>query len=284
MHRLSRLVKQGVVGHEPLPAAFPSWDERGWRIRRSSVHLWAGPSASFKTMALINAIMNMRVTTFAYSTDSDSNTVASRMLGILTKTPVADTEEWLKPNSVHLERASELLKPYDFIRWDFAPNPTLDDIWHGLYAYATTEGAWPQQVIIDIASDIFLEGHKDDWSMLKALMREGKVLARETGAAVHLVHHTTDAWKPTIERPVPSRGDVLGKLSAIPVLMINFAPGRDGEILTACVKNRFAKCDPSGAEYHRLRVDAATGTVSDWVPGLGNQSYQGGEWWQNGSG
>lgn len=238
------------------------------RIRRNSLHLWAGPSASFKTMAVINAVMNMRVPTLMFSTDSDENTIASRMLGILTNTPTSSTEEWLKPDSVHLDRAADLLSAYDFLRFDFTPNPTLDDVWLGVYAYAVMEGVWPDQVVIDIASDVFLEGHKDEWSMLKQLMRECKALARETGAAVHLVHHVTDSWRPTAERPVPSRGDILGKLSALPVLMVNFAPGADGEILAACVKNRFAKCDASGREYFRMRVSPETGVVGDWIPGL----------------
>lgn len=281
MQRLSRLVKRGVVGQEPLPPAFASWTERGMRIRRSSLHLWAGPSGSYKTMALINAMMNMKVTTLAFSTDSDDSTIASRMLGILSQTPISTTETWLDAKSPHLARASELLAPYDFIRWDFAPSPTLDDVWNGVFAYATTEGVWPQQIVIDIMSDLYMEGHKDEWSMLKQLMREGKVLARETGAAVHLVHHVADGWKPTQERPVPSKGDILGKLSAIPVLMVNFAKGQEGEILAACVKNRFAKCDASGKDFFRMAVNPETGVVGDWIPGVSSRpAHQGGEWWQ----
>lgn len=275
------MVKRGVVGQEPLPAAFQSWADRGMRIRRSSLHLWAGPSASYKTMAMLNAVMTMRVPTMIFSTDSDENTIASRMLGVITKTPIVQTEEWLKPDSPHLNRAADLLSAFDFLRWDFAPNPTLDDVWIGVYAYAVMEGAWPQQVVIDIASDLYLEGFKDEWSMLKELMRQCKALARQTGAAVHLVHHVSDGWRPTAERPVPSRGDVLGKLSAIPVLMVNFAPGeREGEIRAACVKNRFAKCDASAKDHFLMRVDPTTGVVSDWVPTIGAPRQQGESWWQ----
>lgn len=247
------------------------------RIRRNSLHLWAGPSASFKTMAIINAMMNMRVPTLMFSTDSDENTVASRMLGIITKTPIENTEEWLKPDSQHLQRAAQLLSEYDFLRFDFTPNPTLDDVWLGVYAHAVMEGAWPVQIVVDIASDIYLEGHKDEWGMLKQLMRECKALARITGAAVHLVHHVTDGWRPTAERPVPSRGDILGKLSALPVLMINFAPGQqDDEIFAACVKNRFAKCDASGRDYFRMRVNPQTGVIGDWIPGVSTST----SWWR----
>lgn len=284
MHRLSRLVKRGATGQEPLPPAFASWEAAGMRIRRNSLHLWAGPSGSYKTMALINAIMNMKVPTLAFSTDSDETTVASRMLSILSGTPTDQTEGWLNINSTHLDRASLLLAPYDFIRWDFAPNPTLDDVWNGTYAYATMEGCWPDQIIVDIASDVGHDaGGDNEWAMLKDLMRQGKVLARETGAAVHLVHHVSDGWKPSVERPVPSRGDVLGKLSAIPVLMVNFAPGQPGELLAGCVKNRFAKCDPTGKTFIRMSVQPEISKVSDWTPQISVPAYGGGggEWWKN---
>jgi len=293
VNRLSRLVKKGAVGQEPLPPPFASWEEHKIRIRRSSVHVWAGPSASFKTMTIMNAVMNMKLPTVYFSTDSDESTIASRMLGILTGTPCEETEAWLNPNSSHLNRAAELLAPHDYIRWDFSASVTLDDVWNGVYAYATMEGVWPDQIVIDIMSDVFLQGHKDEWGMLKELMRQAKMLARETGAAVHLVHHVTDAWRPTVERPTPSKADILGKLSGIPVLMMNFAPGQsDGELLAACVKNRFAKCDPSGRTYIRMHVEPACARVGEWVPGLHANGYnraamaaaqQGGEWWARSS-
>lgn len=282
MDRLSRLVKQGAVGEDPLPSAFPSWTERGMRIRRASVHLWSGPSASFKTTVILNAVLNMRVPTVYYSTDSDESTVASRILAILTRTPTTMTEEWLRPNSPHLERAARTLESADFLRWDFAASPSLDDVWLGLYAYATMEGCWPEQVVIDIASDI---GHDtgDEWGSLRSLFRQAKVIARETRAAVHLVHHTTDNFTPTAEHPVPSKREVMGKTSAIPVLMVNFGPGEDGEIRAACVKNRHAKSDPTARDWFRMTVDPSTAYVTDWVPlpvsqpagGVGEET----DWW-----
>lgn len=284
MNRLSRLVKKGGVGLDPLPAPFASWEKDRIRIRRNSVHVWAGPSGAFKTMVLTNALMNMKVPSLMFSTDSDESTIASRMLGILTGVPVETTEGWLNPNSSHLARASELLAPYDYIRFNFSPSLNLDDIYNEAYAYATVEDCWPDQIVIDLGSDVYLEGHKDEWQALKNLVREAKVLARMTEAAVHLVLHVGDGWRPSAAHPVPSKGDVLGKISGIPVLMMNFAPGQDGEILAACVKNRFAKCDPSGGTFIRMQVNPATARVTDWVPGLSTGRLSvvqgGGEWWE----
>lgn len=279
MYRLSRLVKRGAVGEEPLPPPFTSWANQGIRIRRASVHLFSGQSGSFKTTVLLNALINMKVPTLAFSTDSDDSTVASRILGMTTRKATSEMEEWLSPSSPHLGEAARLLEPYDFIRWDFTPGPSMDDIWNATYAYATTEGVWPEQILIDIASDV---GHDtgDEWGSLRDLMRQAKVLARETKAAVLLVHHCGDAFNPTIDRPVPSKRDVMGKVSFLPVLMVNFGVDTSGDLFYACVKNRHAKADPTARSYHRLLVDAASSYVGDWVPGLHTrQAYQGGEEW-----
>lgn len=263
MDRLSRLVKLGNVGEEPLPETFPSWTERGMRVRRASVHMWSGASGSFKTTVMLNAILNMKVPTLVFSTDSDETTVASRLLAILSRTPTSITESWLRPASPHLTKAVGLLESIDFLRWDFQPSPSLDEVWLGVYAYATMEGQWPEQIVIDIASDV---GHDtgDEWSSTRDLLRQAKVMARETRAAVHLLHHTTDSFVPTAARPVPGTREVMGKPSKIPVLMVNFAVGDDGEIKVACVKNRHAKADATGETWFRMQVDPATAYVSDW--------------------
>jgi hypothetical protein len=280
MYRLSRLVKRGAVGEEPLPPAFPSWTERGMLIRRSSVHLFSGQSGSFKTTVMLNALINMKVPTLAFSTDSDDTTVASRLLGATTRQATAEVEKWLSPSSPRLGDAVRHLEPLDFIRWDFTPSPSMDDIWHSVYAYATTDGDWPELIVIDIASDV---GHDtgDEWGSLRDLMRQAKVLARETRAAVILVHHCGDAFTPTMDKPVPSKRDVMGKISFLPVLMVNFGIDPDGDLWAACVKNRHAKADATARNRFRMRVDAATSFVGDWIPGLATrQSHQGEDWWQ----
>jgi hypothetical protein len=63
--------------------------------------------------------------------------------------------------------------------------------------------------------------------------------------------------------------------------MVNFAPGQEGEILAACVKNRFAKCDPTGKTFMRMKVNPQTSLVTDWTPTIGvPHQREGGEWWQ----
>lgn len=267
MQTLSRSVTRGALGKEPLPAPFPSWESRGIRFRRSSVSMLAGLPGSHKTRIALNALVNMRTPTLAFSTDSDSDTVASRLLAINTRTPTTVTEEWLRVEPVKCQR---LLAQYDFLRWEFRPDPSLDDVWHSTYAYHETEGRYPEQIVVDIASDI---GHDtgDEWGSLRDLMRQSKVLARETGAHVLLVHHASDSER--TKRPCPRRSDIHGKVAAIPEVIVTCGTDSSGGLHVACVKNRHAKADANADNHFPMTLDAATSYVGDYVEMPPQHSY-----------
>ncbi|WP_413114792.1 hypothetical protein ACK1X7_07235 [Streptomyces sp. CY1] len=220
----------------------------------------AGIPGSHKTRIMLNALVNMRVPTLAFSTDSDQDTVASRLLAISTRTPTDTTEQWLRQES---DKAKRLLAAFDFIRWDFMPDPSLDDVWLSTYAYHETEGRYPDQIVVDIASDI---GHDtgDEWGSLRDLMRQSKVLARETGAHVLLVHHASDSER--TKRPCPRRSDIHGKVAAIPELIVTCGVTDVGDLHVACVKNRHAKADANADNHFPMQLDAAMSFVGDYVP------------------
>nr|WP_307110819.1 AAA family ATPase [Streptomyces demainii] len=260
MLTLSRSVTRGAVGKEPLPPAFASWESRGIRFRRASVSMLAGIPGSHKTRIVLNAMVNMKVPTLAFSTDSDQDTVASRLLAINTRTPTEVTEQWLRQEP---DKAKRLLATLDFLRWDFMPDPSLDDVWLSAYAYHETEGRYPDQIVVDIASDI---GHDtgDEWGSLRDLMRQSKVLARETGAHVLLVHHASDSER--TKRPCPRRSDIHGKVAAIPELIVTCGVTASEELHVACVKNRHARADADANGHFPMQLDAATSFVGDYVP------------------
>lgn len=253
-------------------------------LRRASVHMFAGLAGTYKTMVLLNALINMGVPSLVFSTDSDEATVSSRYISIKSRVPTKTTEEWLSPSSPNLGRAVGYLETLDFLRFDFTPSPSLDDIWNTVYAYGTVEGRWPEIIVVDIASDV---GHDtgDEWGSLRSVMREAKVMARETRAAVLLVHHVSEGWNPSAEHPVPPRRAVMGKLSALPVLMVNFGMDSRGDLCACGVKNRYAKADATGREFFRMRVDPSTAFVGDWIPGASMLPPKGGDgedWWNSG--
>lgn len=275
MLTLSRSVTRAASGKEPLPPAFASWAAQGIRPRRASVSMLAGVPGSHKTRVMLNAVVNMGVNTLAFSTDSDQDTISSRLLAIATRTPTTVTEEWLRTEPA---KCAQLLSKYDFIRWDFRPDPTLDDIWHGLYAYHETEGRYPDQTVIDIASDV---GHDtgDEWGSLRDLMRQAKVIARETGTHLWLVHHCADSER--TKRPCPRRSDIHGKVAAIPELIVTCGTDASGGLYAACVKNRHAKASADAEIRIPMTLDAATSYVGDYqpqIPAYGGWDQQGEDW------
>lgn len=258
MLTLSKFVARGVVGNEPLPFAFSSWSERKMLLRRGNVHLFSGMSGSFKTMVVLNLVVKMGVSTLAFSNDSDDLTVASRLLGIATGRDTEELESWI---ARHPQEAGRELSRYDFLKWKFTPSPSLDDLWQELYAYHEMEGRYPELLVVDILSNIASD-FGDEWSTLREVMRQANVIARETGAAVLLVHHCTDGSRST----VPSRAEVLGKISALPVLMVNFGVDEQGRLWAACVKNRFGKSDKDAKYPFQMGVEPACARVSDYIP------------------
>jgi hypothetical protein len=81
-------------------------------------------------------------------------------------------------------------------------------------------------------------------------------IARETDAAVFLLHHTSEGeGQPDMP---PSRKSIQGKISQLPEMIITVAllPWT-GEFRIAAVKNRFAKNSASGKQYVSLWTDAS---------------------------
>jgi hypothetical protein len=259
MQTLSRSVGRAESAAEPLPMPFTSWLQRGIRPRRSSISMIAGLPASFKTMIELNLLVGMRVPTLAFSTDSSLETVRARLLAIASGVATDETESW---PATQPAKAAELLAGYDFLKFDFRPDPDLDHIWLETYAYAEVHGRWPEQIAIDIVSDV---GHDvgDEWATLRDLMRQSKVLARETGAHVLLVHHASDS--PQTKRPCPRRSDIHGKVAAIPELIITCGMDDQQRLQVACVKNRHAKADKDANDHFPMALHAERAFVGDHI-------------------
>lgn len=270
MQTLSRSVMRGAVGNEPLPPAFASWVSQGIKFRRASVSMLAGLPGSHKTRLMLNAVVNMTVSTLAFSTDSTQDTIASRLLAIATRTPTSVTEEWLRTEP---EKCKRLLAQYDFLRWEFMPDPTMDDLWLSAYAYHEMEGRYPEQIVVDIASDVGHDTGGDEWANLRDLMRQSKVLARETGAHVLLVHHCADS--PGTKKPCPRRSDIHGKIAAIPEVIVTCGLDASDGLHVACVKNRHAKASADAEIRIPMTLDAATSFIGDYVPTIPEHAYTG---------
>jgi hypothetical protein len=257
---LSKSVTRGGGASAPLPAPFRSWSDRGIRFRKASVSMLAGIPGSHKTRIALNAMVNMKVPTLAFSTDSDRDTVATRLMALASGQTTDIAETWLRTEP---EKSANLLAGYDFIKWDFRPDPDMNYIWYSVFAYHEAEGQYPEQIVVDICSDV---GHDvgDEWSSLRDLMRQSKILARETEAHVLLVHHASDSQY--TKKPCPRRSDIHGKVAAIPEVIVTCGLDYQGNLQVACVKNRHAKADAGAENHFPMALDAERSFVGDHVP------------------
>ncbi|MGK5530888.1 AAA family ATPase [Streptomyces sp. URMC 129] len=260
MQTLWRSVGRGGVSADPLPAPFPSWRREGIRLHRASLSMLFGVSGSFKTMIALNAMVNMRVPTLAFSTDSDQNTVMGRLAALASGQPYEITRQWRKDDP---QRMRQALASTDFVKWDFLPGPDLNHIWNSCYAYAEAEGVYPEQITVDILSDVWHSQGDGEWGMQKAVLRELKSLARETGAHVLVVTHAT---ADKAKAPCPRKGDIQGKLDLLPEVIVSCGVDWAGDLHVTCVKNRHGRSDPNADRHFRMGIDPARAWVGDYVP------------------
>lgn len=257
---LARLAHREETGGEPFAAPFPVFAKNGILFRRASVHLTAGTPGSFKSMFTLVVMDKLQVPTLYFSSDSDFFTMASRLLAMRTGRTTDETERMLVEDK---SAAAEVLKSYEHVRWNFFPSPSLDDIWLEAYAYLEMFGRFPELVVVDIASDVdFQDG--DEFATLRALMREMKRFARDTGAGVIVVHHTTESVP---GNPVQPRSAIMGKISQLPVLILNVAL-RGPKFYVAPVKNRFGRGPADASLVFEFRADGNRCLIEEpeWSP------------------
>lgn len=241
------------------------------RLRRANVHMFAGQAGTFKTMVTMNAVANMKVDTLYFSNDSDDTTASSRLLSMATGVPTATTEEWLGSEERLEYCAGVLAKHYSHVSWQFNNSPSLDDIWLEMYAYAEVHGVYPELVVVDILMNV-AHAEGDEWATMRAVMREMQTMARETKAAILVIHHVSEGAS---TKPCPSRREILGKGAVREVLMVTFGVDEQQRLYAACVKNRFGKSDLHAKDPFEMGINPSIATVY----GLPVARQPEGKWW-----
>lgn len=211
------------------------------------------PGAGKSTLALAFAVA-ARVPTLYLSADTHAHTMSLRLLAMLTGwqqqqiEPLMDNREW----------ASGLLQNTDHIMWAFDSAPSFKDIEAEIEAFNERMGRYPELIVIDNAVDVSLDG-MDEYGGLRFLFRELKWWARETGAAVIVCHHTSEAAN---SDPCPPRSALHGKVAQTPALILTV--GGTVPLLAVCpVKNRYGPADPTGHEAIWLSYDPASMQIKD---------------------
>lgn len=221
----------------------------------------AGPPGSMKTIMTLGVIKNMgpTVPTLYHSSDSDSFTMASRTLSMLTGTPTDETELWVLGKEA---MAHEVLKDFDWVRWSFRSSPTLDHMEREAEAFRELNGEYPHHTVIDIMMDIDYEGagEQNYWS----LMAELKDMAREQETAITIVHHTSESAK---AGSPPPRSAIMGKANQLPALILTlWGDAHAGQLDVATVKNRFGPQDPMGKKFITMSAQPGICLIEEKEP------------------
>jgi len=241
-----------------LPDLFPALASNGIRFRRGQVTMIAGQPNSGKSLLALFYAVKSGVPTLYISADTDAYTTAIRAAAVITGSQVNTVEEAFSSGTGY-EFYEDELKTLKHLRFDFDPSPTLDDIQLSIQAYGEAFGEYPQLLIIDNLLNIAAL-HDNEWTGMRDIAKAMHHIARETDAAVFMLHHTTEAeGRPELP---PSRKSIQGKISQLPEMILTVAMDHDtSEYRIACVKNRFAKNSAAGTDYTVLFADASRMTL-----------------------
>ncbi len=213
----------------------------------------AGQPNSGKSLLGLFYAVKAKVPTLYISADTDAYTTSMRAASIITGHKMTTIEESFKQNGnkIYIDALSSVKN----LEFAFDPSPTLDDIQLIIQSYGEKYGLFPELIIIDNLMNVAAL-HDNEWTGMRDIMKACHHIARETEAAVFVLHHTSEAegdpYKP------PARKAIQGKVSQLPEMIITVAmePERS-EFRIACVKNRFAKNSAMGNEWVTLYSDAS---------------------------
>lgn len=251
MKRLARAVRQKGSGGRPLPPVFSCLGRAGVHIRKGELTMIAGqPSAGKSLLALWHAVhwtQKHELLGQYFSADSAELGQAARALAMVTHDlSVADAENLLDQED---EWAVSKMKSLDRLVWSFENDISYEAIHEEVMAFIELWGTTPDYIIIDNLTDV--EGQsEDEWATQRRVLKGLTQLARVSGSAVIVLHHTSEDPKFQGD-PCPPRWAIMGKCNQKPAVILTVAKG--GPV--ACVKNRFGFDDRSGRSAYYLKVN-----------------------------
>jgi replicative DNA helicase len=174
---------------EPLPSSFKAFEANKIIIRRSEVSMFAGaPGAGKSTLALALALKT-NVPTLYISADTNAHTMAMRLASMISGKSQSDVEQKLNTD---VGWTKAVLQKGSHIVWSFESSPTLEDIDEEVQAFEELWGCSPSLIVLDNLMDVATDGG-EEFASMRAIMKELKFLARDTNAAIVVLHHTSEA-------------------------------------------------------------------------------------------
>lgn len=257
MKTLYRAVGRTDIGGEPLPTVFRTFANNQIVFRRAELSMIAGtPGAGKSTLALALALRMARPTLY-FSADTNAHTMAMRLYSMLEGADQNDVEKIMTEDPLKVKRR---LWDARHIDWSFDSAPNLDDIDEHCRAFEEVHGANPEVIIIDNLMDVSGANGGEEFAGMRQVMHELKYLARDTNAAVIVLHHTKESYVGT---PCQPRSAVQGMVNQLPALILTVGQENNGLFGVAAVKNRYGKADPSGGSPVWLQFAPASMYIAD---------------------
>ena len=263
MKTLRRSVRKTDVGGEPLPAPFQAFARAGIVLRRAEVTVIAGTPGAGKSSVALHIAARLKQPTLYFSADTNAHTMAMRLISMSGKMTQQAAENLMKSNP---DTAEAILSENNHLFWSFESSPTLKDLDEEVSAFETIWGRSPTLIVVDNLMDVALDG-AEEFAAMRQIMKELKYLARDTNAAVLVLHHTQEGSQ---GYPCQPRSALQGKVAQVPAMVLTVGQqmlptGLDMYLCIAPVKNRYGKADQTGNTYIQLSFDPESMYLEDIV-------------------
>jgi RecA-family ATPase len=235
------------AGH-PLPDIAASLSAKQVRPRRGQLAMIAGQPGAGKSMLTLWYAVRENIPALYLSADTDDYTTITRAAAMISGRTLAEIEEMVDigEDGWVLDQIAGL----DNVRFSFDPSPTLDDLDGEIKAFDEVWGEPPHLVIVDNLMNVVAE-QDNEWAGMREIMKALHHVAHTTGAAVWVLHHTSEnEGRPTLP---PPRKAIQGKVSQLPEMILTVAMDPDaGSLHVACVKNRSGAYKADGSDFTTL--------------------------------
>lgn len=218
---------------------FPALDIHRIAFRCGQVTIIGGPPGGGKSAILLNYIIapavRASVPLLYYSPDSDIMTIGPRLIAALSDIETRSIFRDFDAKAARYDEHMELAKQLKHVQWAFQASPTYEDIEEELTAYEAVHGYFPKLIVLDNIRDVYSTSEGEDWSRQAGTVDYFHGLARQTNAAVVLLHHLTGAYEDGDKEPGLSA--LTGKIGKQARLVLNLWSPTQNELGIFVAKN-----------------------------------------------
>lgn len=240
----------------PIPMPWQQLVQSGAVFRKGQLGLVAagpgtGKSAMLQTLAQVGDGNGYKIPALYVSADTDANTFFKRAAAIATGYRMGDIEHAIASGA---DSGLETIVAEDtkHMRANFQSSLSDQDLLDEIDAYAEVYGEYPELIVIDNLTNIYVEGYDDERQGTMATCTLLHDIARQTNSAIVALHHVTGIYEGEA-KPVPLSG-LVNKVSKVPEVI--FTLHRNGNTLgVSVVKNRNGRANASGVDVISLPID-----------------------------